>query len=170
MDTGDLVPDEIVIQTLVERFQDPDAERGVLLDGFPRTLSQAQLLDGRLASHQGGVRAVLYLVVTEASLVRRLTGRRVCVGCQGTFHVELQALAPDARCPSCGDQLVQRPDDHEEIIRHRVGVYLDETQPVLEYYAGQGVMYSIDGDRPVDEIRADLLEVLRILEPTLVQV
>jgi adenylate kinase len=167
MASGDLVPDEIVIKILIERFQKPDAERGVLLDGFPRTLSQAHLLDRQLASHGGGVWAVFYLVVPEASLIQRLTGRRVCVGCQGTFHVQLQALPPGDVCPTCGDHLVQRPDDHEEIIRHRVAVYLQETQPVLKYYAEQNLIYPIDGDRPVDEIRVDLLNVLRRLEPSL---
>ena len=168
MERGDLVPDDIVMHTLIERFQKPDAERGVLLDGFPRTLAQAHALDRRLASHAGGVWAVLYLVVTESSLVPRLTGRRVCVGCQGTFHVALQPLPQGDICPMCGNNLVQRPDDREEVIRHRLAIYLQETQPMLEYYAGQNVIYSVNGDRPVEEIRADLLNVLRSLEPALV--
>ena len=168
MERGDLVPDEIVIETLIERFRSPDAERGVLLDGFPRTIEQAQLLDRQLALHGGGVRAVFYLVVTESSLIRRLTGRRVCVGCKGTFHVELQALPSGDVCPTCGDHLVQRPDDREEVIRHRVFVYREETQPVLEYYGRQDLIYPIDGDRTIDEIRADLLNVLHRLEPELV--
>jgi adenylate kinase len=168
MEQGNLVPDEIVIQTLIERFQKPDAQRGVVLDGFPRTLVQAQLLDRHLTSHGGGVWAVLHLVVEEAALVQRLTGRRVCVGCQGIFHVALQALPPGGVCPMCGNYLVQRPDDREEIIRHRVAIYRLETQPVLEYYAGQKLIYSIDGDRPIDEIGVDTLNVLRRLEPALV--
>jgi len=168
MEHGDLVPDEIVLQTLIERFQKPDAERGVVLDGFPRTLIQAHLLDRHLAMHGGGVWAVLHLVVMEEALVQRLIGRRICVGCQGTFHVALQALPPGDICPMCGNYLVQRPDDREEIIRHSVAIYRLETQPVLEYYAGQHLIHPIDGDRPVEEIRVDMLDVLRKLESVLV--
>ena len=157
MDNGDLVPDELVIQTVVERLYRPDAANGVVLDGFPRTLEQARLLDRQLEAGGGGVRSVLYLAVPETSLIERLTGRRVCIGCQGTFHVMIHALPPDGTCPRCGDQLVQRPDDREEIIRHRVAVYLDQTRPVLEHYAERGVVHHIDGARGADEIKDDIL-------------
>jgi adenylate kinase len=160
MDRGDLVPDDLVVMMVIERLGRSDAGNGALLDGFPRTLAQARALDAELQARGGGVRAALYIDVPTAVLVRRLSGRRVCIGCQGTFHVDLQGLPADGTCPDCGDGLIQRPDDVPAIVSHRVDVYSRETSPVVDHYRGLGLLSRVDGNRPVDEIRRDLLRAL----------
>ncbi|MFN8632459.1 MAG: adenylate kinase [Chloroflexota bacterium] len=157
MDRGDLVPDELVVQMMVERLSRQDAMRGALLDGFPRTLAQATTLDAELAERGGGVRAALLLDVPAEVLVERLSGRRICIGCQDTFHVQLQSLPEDGTCPRCGDRLVQRPDDTPKVVLHRVEVYAEQTAPVIDYYRGLGVLRCADGTRSVEEIRDALL-------------
>ena len=129
MDQGELVPDDLVVQMVIERLTRPDAARGVLLDGFPRTLAQARALDVELAERGGGVTAALYLDVPTDVLVERLSGRRMCIGCQSTFHDVLQQLPFDGSCPPCGDRLVQRPDDTASVIERRVAVYHEQTAP-----------------------------------------
>ena len=168
MDRGDLVPDELVVQMVIERLEQPDAANGVLLDGFPRTLTQASSLDVELSARGGGVAVALFLDVPPGVLVRRLSGRRMCDGCQSTFHVDLHDLPGDGTCPQCGDHLVQRRDDQRSAVARRIAVYLDQTTPVLEHYRSRGLVHRVDGDRPVDEIRADLLNVLRRRVPALV--
>lgn len=165
MDQGDLVPGDLVVRMVIDRLDRADAANGALLDGFPRTLPQARALDAELGTRAGGVRAVLYLDVPVSTLVSRMTGRRVCIGCQSTFHVDLTPLPLDGTCPRCSDLLVQRPDDTPAIVEHRIGVYLQETAPVLDHYALLRLVYRVDGDRPIDEIRADLLDVLRASYP-----
>ena len=160
MDRGDLVPDELVVQMVLERLGRPDAATGALLDGFPRTLAQAQALDAELPARGGGVRSALLLDVPTDVLVDRLAGRRICVGCRGTFHVLLQALPADGSCPECGDTLVQRPDDTAAVVLHRVSVYQEETAPVVAYYRDKGLLRSVDARRSVEEITADLLAAL----------
>jgi adenylate kinase len=161
MDRGDLVPDNLVMGMLIERLQQADAANGALLDGFPRTLSQAHALDDGLGAHGGGVRAVVYLDVPTDVLVRRLSGRRACAGCEGTFNVDLQQLPDDGSCPTCGDQLVHRRDDEPSVVAHRVQVYLQETAPVLAYYREEGLVRAVDGNRSVDEIKSGVLQALK---------
>lgn len=168
MDRGDLVPDDLVVKMVIDRLEAPDAANGVLLDGFPRTITQAAALDAELSARGGGVAAALFLDVPPATLVRRLSGRRMCDGCQSTFHVDLHNLPRDGSCPECGDHLVQRRDDQRAAVARRISVYLDQTMPVLEHYRSRGLVHRVDGDRPVDEIRADLLNVLRRRVPALV--
>jgi adenylate kinase len=167
MDRGDLVPDDLVVQMVTDRLEKQDALRGALLDGFPRTLSQANALDAELAARGGGVLAVLFLDVPAGVLVRRLSGRRMCDGCQGTFHVDLHCLPADGTCPDCGQHLVQRRDDHRSAVARRIAVYLDQTTPVLEHYRARGLVHRVDGDRSVEQIKADLMAVLRTREPAL---
>jgi adenylate kinase len=167
MDRGDLVPDDLVLGMLIERLKQPDAANGALLDGVPRTLSQAHALDAGLAAHGGGVRAVVYLDVPTELLVRRLAGRRACAGCEVTFNVDLQPLPADGSCPTCGDQLAHRRDDEPSVVAHRVQVYLQATAPVLEYYREQGLVRAVDGSRSVDEIKSGVLQALKQSAPTL---
>jgi adenylate kinase len=157
MDRGDLVPDDLVVKMVIERLGRPDAMSGALLDGFPRTLAQAAALDIELAAHDGGVRAAVLLDVQPEALVARLSGRRVCIGCQGTFNVALQALPFDGTCPACGDRLTQRPDDTPDVVSHRVRVYQRETEPIVDHYRSRGVLQVVNADRAVDMITADLL-------------
>jgi adenylate kinase len=167
MDRGDLVPDDLVMGMLIERLQQSDAANGALLDGFPRTLTQACALDAGLGAHGGGVRAVVYLDVPTDVLVRRLSGRRACAGCEGTFNVDLQLLPADGSCPACGDQLVRRRDDDPSVVAHRVQVYLQETAPVLEYYREKGPVCAVDGSRSVDDIKYSVLQALKQAAATL---
>jgi adenylate kinase len=166
MERGDLVPDSLAISTVIERLERPDAMNGILLDGFPRTVAQASALDAELERRGGGVRAVFYLDVPLAALIDRLTGRRVCLGCHGTFHTGLQPLPMDGTCPRCGDRLVQRPDDVPEVITHRVAVYKQETTPVLEHFDRRGLVHRINGNQSVGETRARLGERLAMLQGT----
>jgi adenylate kinase len=168
MDRGDLVPDDLVVQMVVDRLEQPDAANGALLDGFPRTQAQADALDKKLACRGGGVLAALFLDVAPGVLVRRLSGRRMCDGCQSTFHVDLHDLPSDGSCPECGDHLVQRRDDHRTAVARRISVYLDQTTPVLDHYRDRGLVHRVDGDRDVDEIKSEILNVLHRRVPALV--
>lgn len=160
MDRGDLVPDELVVQMVIERLARPDADRGVLLDGFPRTLFQARALDLELAERGGGVTVALFLDVPTGVLVERLSGRRVCIGCHSVFHIALQQLPFDGTCPHCGDQLVQRPDDDPSVVARRVAVYHQQTSPVVEHYLARGVLRRADGSGTVEQTRTHALEQL----------
>lgn len=168
MDRGDLVPDELVVKMVIDRLEQPDAANGMLLDGFPRTLGQAAALDAELCMRGGGVTAALFLDVPTGVLVRRLSGRRVCEGCNSTFHIDLQRLPQDGSCPDCGKHLVQRRDDTRSAVARRIAVYLDQTMPVLDHYRGRGVVHRVDGDRGVEEIKTDLLTLLGRKQPSLV--
>ena len=168
MDRGDLVPDQLVVDMIVDRLSQPDAADGALLDGFPRTLAQAQALDKELAVRGGGVRVALFLDVPTEALVARLSGRRICTECGGTFHTLVQRLSVDGSCPDCGEQLMHRSDDREDVVLHRVEVYLRETMPVLGYYRQRGLILPIDGTQRVEHVTANLLSALQRREPALV--
>ena len=161
MDAGDLVPDDLVLSMVVERLARHDAAHGALLDGFPRTLAQAQALDAALAERGGGVRLVLTIDVPSDILIARLAGRRVCLGCQTTFHVEAQRLPLDGTCPRCGDALVRRPDDAPTVVAHRLDLYAAETAPVVDHYRGLELVRRIDGARPIDEIQDEIAGCVR---------
>jgi adenylate kinase len=160
MERGDLVPDRLVMSMVTDRLERPDAERGALLDGFPRTVAQARALDLELDRRGDGVRAVFYLDVPLADLIGRLSGRRVCIGCHGTFHIDLEPLPMDGSCPRCGDRLAQRPDDYPEVISHRLAVYLEDSMPVLEHFDRRGLVHRIDGRQSIEAIRSALLATL----------
>ena len=168
MDRGDLVPDELVVKMVIDRLEQPDAMNGVLLDGFPRTIDQASSLDAELSARGGGVSVALFLDVPHGILIRRLSGRRMCDGCQNTFHVDLHDLPVDGHCPECGQHLVQRRDDQRSAVARRIAIYLDQTMPVLDHYRSRGLVHRVEGNRSVDEIRADLFNVLRRRVPALV--
>ena len=160
MDRGELVPDDLVVQMVLDRLELPDAKNGVLLDGFPRTMVQAESLDRELAARSGRVEAALFLDVPEQTLVRRLSGRRICEGCQGTFHVDLHAQAATGHCPKCGKHLAHRRDDHPVAVAQRIAIFLKQTTTVLQHYRKQGIVHDVNGDQPVERIWADLLKIL----------
>ena len=150
MDKGQLVPDSVVIAMVRERLAMADCENGYLLDGFPRTVEQAEALD-TIASPD----AVVSIDVPDEKLLDRLTGRRVCGKCQGTFHIS--KLADEKVCPVCGGELIQRDDDKPETISKRLQVYHDQTAPLIGYYKGNGKLKPVDGDnRPEDVLKAIL--------------
>jgi adenylate kinase len=152
MEAGELVPDEVVNEIVVEALEDAD---GFVLDGYPRNLAQAEFL-----SERTDLDAVIYLDVSEAELVDRLTGRRVCSECGATYHVEFNPPAEPGVCDECGAELVQRDDDTEETVRERLRVYEENTEPVIEHYREDGVLREVDGEGTPDEVFESLRDVL----------
>lgn len=157
-DRGELVPDDVILKMVAERFQRPDAAQGFILDGFPRTIAQADGLGVMLDALGQKVDAVIYFDVSEPELVRRLTGRRLCRTCQTPFHV---VSAPPKRtgvCDKCGGELYQRVDDGEATVRNRLEVFERQTAPLLDYYGRRGVLRTVSGEGAVDKIRQALRE------------
>jgi adenylate kinase len=152
MEIGDLVPDEITVAMVRERLEADDADRGFLLDGFPRTVPQAEQLDQILRELDTELDVVLELVVDDGEVVRRLSGRRTCRSCGHIWHVDFDPPSADGVCDNCGGQLFQRDDDQPETVRHRLEVYYEQTAPLIGYYAEQGILVGIDAMGPVDDV------------------
>jgi len=153
MDKGALVPDDVIIRMIAERLRRPDAGRGFLLDGFPRTITQAEGLEHLLKDLGQPLERVVYFDVSEPELLRRLTGRRVCRVCQTAFNLVSAPPAKAGICDRCGGQLYQREDDSEATVRHRLGVYARQTAPLLDWYRGRGLLVSVPGEGPIETIR-----------------
>ncbi|MDD4797023.1 MAG: adenylate kinase [Eubacteriales bacterium] len=156
MDSGALVPDDIVIGIVRERLAQSDCRNGYLLDGFPRTVPQAQALDTF-----SRVEAAVNVDVPAEELVERIAGRRVCKVCGEAMHV---SLLRDGSCAKCGGEVMQRDDDKAETVRNRLRVYESQTKPLIEYYRGQGVLIDINGNQPIDAVLADILSALEGLQ------
>jgi adenylate kinase len=156
MDQGELVPDGLVVDMIVDRLDRPDAVAGALLDGFPRTLAQAEALEARLTERGGTIRQAIYVEVPTEALVERLAGRWMCRGCQATFHSLFNAPAVAGVCDLCGGELYQRTDDHREVVANRVAVYLRETLPVIKRYEQQGRLRRINGNQSIDAVKVAL--------------
>jgi adenylate kinase len=153
MDKGALVPDAVIIRMIAERLGRPDAREGFLLDGFPRTIAQAEGLERLLEDLGQPLERVVYFEVSEPELLRRLTGRRVCRACQTAFHVVSAPPKSPGICDRCGGELYQREDDSEATVRHRLGVYARQTAPLLDWYRGRGMLVSVPGEGPIETIR-----------------
>lgn len=156
MDSGDLVPDQLVVDMVIDRLERPDARRGALLDGFPRTQAQAQMLDDMLAAREGTVRTALYLNVPTPVLVERIAGRWLCPSCQASYPGRSSGPPGNGTCTECRDRLFQRPDDRPDVVQHRIEVYLSSTTPVIDHYARRALLATIDGDRQVSLVRTSL--------------
>jgi adenylate kinase len=152
MDAGDLVPDEVTVAMVQDRLSEPDATRGFLLDGFPRTVPQAVELDDLLSELEAKLDVVLELVVDDGEVVRRLSGRRTCRNCGHIWHVDFDPPSMEGTCDNCGGVLFQRDDDQAETIRHRLDVYYEQTAPLIGYYAERGILVGIDAMGPVDDV------------------
>ena len=161
MDEGNLVPDEVTINMVRARLAEPDAADGFLLDGFPRTVPQAQELDKMLADLGTQLDVVLELVVDDDEVIRRLSGRRTCRGCGKIWHVEFDPPTIEGRCDRCGGELFQRDDDKPDTVRHRLEVYYDETAPVVTYYAEVGILIGIDAMGPVEDVTERAIAAIR---------
>ena len=145
MDTGRLVPDDVVIGIIQERLAQPDCENGFILDGFPRTIPQAEALD-----RMGVViDRVIDIEVADETIAQRVSGRRVCPACGASYHVEYKKPAVDNVCDRCGDTLIQRKDDHPDTVRERLRVYHDQTEPLKSYYAASGKLFIVEGQEDV---------------------
>jgi len=163
MDRGDLVPDEITIAMVRDRLAEDDARDGFLLDGFPRNVPQAETLKKILAEWDVRLDIVLELVVDEDEVIRRLSGRRTCERCGRIWHVDFDDKKDDV-CDECGGHLFQRDDDKEEVVRHRLEVYQQETAPLVQFYADERILVGIDATGPVEEVTNRALAALRTLE------
>ena len=156
MDAGQLVPDKLVVDLVKERLAADDAKKGFILDGFPRNTAQAVTLDSALADKGLSLDAALLVDVKAEVIVERLSSRRTCRDCGYT------ATAGVDVCPSCGGEMYQRDDDKPETIQNRLNVYESQTAPLVEYYKGKGLLKAVDGDRPVDDVYADVKELLAL--------
>ncbi len=152
MDAGELVPDDLIVAMAAERLQESDAQDGFILDGFPRTIEQAKALDKQLSELGRRVTAALLIDVPDEELVRRLSGRRMCVKSGHNYHVEFDPPKNEGICDQDGSRLIQRDDDKPDVIRNRLRVYHDQTEPLVEYYDEQGLMRRVDGTRQPTEV------------------
>jgi len=161
MDAGGLVPDEVVVGIVSERLQQDDCTSGFILDGFPRTVPQADALTAVLAKINKDLDAVISLDVDTEALVLRLTGRRTCKSCGKGFHVTYDPPSPDGTCSACGGQLIQREDDQESTIRNRMQVYHDQTAPLESYYRDLGLLKSVDGMQDMQSVQKSIQSILQ---------
>lgn len=152
MESGALVPDEVMVGLIADRLRQPDASGGFILDGFPRTIAQAEALNRLLKDLGQSLDAVVYFDVPESELIRRLTGRRLCRQCQTAYHMVSAPPKQPGVCDRCGGELYQRDDDSEATVRNRLEVYARQTAPLLDYYRGRGVISSVKGDGAMAEI------------------
>jgi len=161
VDQGLLVPDEITNGIVRERLQLEDCEKGFLLDGFPRTLQQAEALDGMLAEMGRSIDHVVNLRVDRGLLLARLTGRRICKSCGATYHIMFNPPKQEGICDKCGGELYQRSDDTEAKVGTRLDEYISKTAPLLDYYSGKGILREVDGEREIDEVTTEIVSALR---------
>jgi adenylate kinase len=162
MDAGELVPDAVILGIVRDYLMGEAAETGVICDGFPRTLEQAQQLDALLSELDRPLRAVLVLDVDDETLIKRLSGRRTCASCGALYNVFFEPPREQGRCDACGGELTQRADDEPDTVRRRLEVYQAQTAPIIAHYEKSRVpVHHIDGDRAVEAVQADLLKLLR---------
>jgi adenylate kinase len=163
MDQGELVPDELIVAMVAERLGEPDAQDGFILDGFPRTIDQAEALDKQLSELKRHITAAVLIEVPDDEVIRRLSGRRVCVKAGHNYHVEFDPPKRDGICDQDGSRLVQRDDDKPDVIRNRLEVYHKQTEPLVDYYDQKGLMRRIDGTRSPDEVHDHIRAVIATL-------
>jgi adenylate kinase len=163
MDSGKLVPDEVTIGIVQERLAQDDCKEGFLLDGFPRTVKQAEALDQVLAKLGKKVEAAINITVPEDILYERMSGRISCRDCKTVYHLKFNPPAKAGICDKCGGELIQRSDDQGDTVKRRLEVYAEQTNPLIEYYEKQGVLYDIDGNRDSQAVFADIAKVMESL-------
>jgi len=156
MDRGELVPDDITIAMVMDRLSQPDCARGALLDGFPRTMAQAQALDQALAACGQKISLVLCIVAPDEVLVKRVSGRRLCRVCGEAYHVDFNPSNRAGACDHDGGELYQRDDDKPDTVRKRLQVYWQQTSPLIDYYRRQGLLVEINGDQAIEAVQAEL--------------
>lgn len=161
MEQGGLVPDDVTVKMVIERISRPDCEEGVVLDGFPRTLTQAEALDRALEKNGQEVTIVPLIDVSDDEVLRRLTARRICEDCGAVYNLLFNPPEEKGVCDVCGGSLYQREDDNPETVRHRLYTYYKETSPLIGYYFAQGLLVEVDGEQSVDEVHEDLRETIK---------
>lgn len=160
MDQGALVPDELTVALVVDRIKKDDCENGFVLDGFPRTIPQAEVLDKTLADMGKKIDYAIDIDVLDENIVKRMGGRRACVNCGATYHIENVPTKVEGICDKCGSETILRDDDKPETVQKRLSVYHEQTQPLLDYYSRQGILKSVDGMRPMEDVFADIVQIL----------
>lgn len=160
MDQGQLVPDEITIGMLMDRIQEADCADGYVLDGFPRTIPQAESLTDALKARGEAVDFAVNVDVPDENIVNRMSGRRACVSCGATYHIMYNPPKQEGICDVCGEKLVLRDDDKPETVQKRLSVYHDQTQPLIEYYNAAGVLANVDGTQDMEKVFQDIVAVL----------
>ncbi|MBY6178802.1 adenylate kinase [Staphylococcaceae bacterium DP2N0-1] len=160
MDRGELVPDEVTVGIVKERISEDDAKKGFLLDGFPRTIDQAEALNDIMSELGRNIDAVINIEVPEEELMNRLTGRRICEKCGTTYHLVFNPPKIDGICDIDGGKLYQREDDNPETVSNRLNVNVKQSKPILEYYNEKGVLKNIDGAKDIDDVTKDVIDIL----------
>jgi adenylate kinase len=156
MDAGNLVPDSLVVELVEDRLAKDDAREGFLLDGFPRTIAQAEALDEVLSKMNSGLDRVINIQVDPGILVERAVGRRICKSCGATYHVSFNPPSTEGVCDKCSGELYQRSDDNEETVSNRINVYTQETSPLIDYYTKKGIILNIDGQQDINKVFEDI--------------
>lgn len=160
MDKGELVPDELVVDLVVDRLAKDDAVKGYVLDGFPRTIPQAEALDAALAKRNEKVDFAIDVNVPDENIVKRMSGRRACVGCGATYHIKYNPTKVEGVCDACGEKLILRDDDKPETVKNRLSVYHEQTQPLIDYYNRAGVLAEVDGTKDMEDVFKDIVNIL----------
>ena len=160
MDKGQLVPDELTVEILLDRVAQDDCKNGYVLDGFPRTIPQADVLDTELTKLGDKVDYAINVDVPDENIVRRMSGRRACLKCGATYHIEHIPPKKEGICDNCGSELVQRDDDKPETVQNRLSVYHEQTQPLIDYYNKKGILKSVDGTKDMQEVFDEITGIL----------
>ncbi len=160
MDKGLLVPDELVCDLVVDRIQQADCEKGYILDGFPRTIPQAEALEAALNAIEQKLDYAIDIDVPDENIINRMSGRRACVGCGATYHVVFNPTKVEGKCDVCGESLILRDDDKPETVKKRLDVYHTQTQPLIDFYSARKVLVEVDGTQSMDKVFEDIMKIL----------
>ena len=160
MDAGALVPDELTVRLLLDRVSNDDCDLGYILDGFPRTIPQAEALDRELAKLEGKIDFAINVEVPDDNIIERMSGRRACLKCGATYHLQYIPPKQEGICDECGSELVIRDDDKPETVKKRLATYHEQTQPLVDYYKKQGVYHEVDGTKDVDSVFDSIRDIL----------
>lgn len=160
MDKGLLVPDELVVDLVIDRFKEPDCEKGYVLDGFPRTIPQAEALDKALSAIGENIDYAINVEVPDDNIINRMGGRRACVGCGATYHIVYSPTKEEGKCDTCGAELIIRDDDKPETVKNRLSVYHEQTQPLIDYYTSKGIIEEVDGTVDMNDVFDAIVKIL----------
>lgn len=160
MDNGQLVPDEVTINMVKDRLQQDDCKNGYLLDGFPRTVHQAEALDNFLTEREESIDTALLIEVLKEFILERMTGRRVCPSCGASYHIKFNPPTNDGKCDLCGSDVIQRKDDTEETVKERLDVYENQTQPLIDFYKNKKQLSVVDGTQAINEVFESICKIL----------
>ena len=160
MDKGELVPDSLVVDLIMDRFKEADCANGYVLDGFPRTIPQAEALDNALKANGEKVDFAINVEVPDENIINRMSGRRACVGCGATYHIKYNPTKVEGVCDACGEKLILRDDDKPETVKNILSVYHEQTQPLIDYYNKAGVLAEVDGTKDMEDVFKDIVNIL----------